>query len=318
MAATRITGGVGRENLVAIRRVGCGWYDTVGGEDNRTVEGGKLLALLPPRITIVTCKVSVFLECRIIMSRQHLAVRVDIHTRTLGLAQQFLQIVQIMSADQDTRILAHSDVHFRNLRMTVRFRMCPVEQCHHLYAHGTCFQCQCRQFGHGKIPHGGLAECPLQERMNTLVLISQTDGMIVIGRHSLQSVEHQFLKRPLVWVCFAGYSHGSRFCFQFFVRRTVPDEHIRLWQSHTRFCCLLRQTAAYQQAPLHPLPDGCLIKVCICDGRKQCIRHETVHVAAYRQTICTQRIRRHTDAFHHIKQQVHGCRCRCRLTANTL
>ena len=252
------------------------------------------------------------------MSRQHFAVRVDIHPRTLSLAQQFLQIVQIMPADQDTRVQAHSDAHFRNLRMTVRLRMRSVEQRHYLYAHSTRFQCQRRQFGHGKIPHGCLAECPLQERMNALVLISQTDGMVVIGRHSLQSVKHQFLERPLVGVCLAGDSHGSRFCFQLLVRRTVPGEHIRLRQRHTRFRRLLHQTVAHQQAPLYPLPDRSLIKIGICDGGKQCVRHETVHVAAHRLAVCAQHIRCHTDALHHIKQQIHSRRGRCRLTANTL
>ena len=43
--------------------------DAVGCHQNRSVERGELLVLLPPRIAIVTDKVSVFLEFWIVVGR---------------------------------------------------------------------------------------------------------------------------------------------------------------------------------------------------------------------------------------------------------
>src|SRR5699024_7810969 len=59
----------GRINAVLIAFLW--WYNTVSRKENWSVKGFKFFLLLPPGITIVTHKVIVFFEIRIIMSRQH-------------------------------------------------------------------------------------------------------------------------------------------------------------------------------------------------------------------------------------------------------
>ncbi|MNW57900.1 hypothetical protein D3C74_357330 [compost metagenome] len=62
--------------------------DTVGCHQNRAVESGEFLRLFPPGVAVIANKVAVFLESRIIMGGQHLAVGVDVDAGSFGLYQQ--------------------------------------------------------------------------------------------------------------------------------------------------------------------------------------------------------------------------------------
>lgn len=46
------------------------------------------------------------------MRRKHFAVGIDVYPCSFGLFQQFFEILQVMAADKDTRIVAHTEINF--------------------------------------------------------------------------------------------------------------------------------------------------------------------------------------------------------------
>ena len=189
-------------------------HNTVGCKHNRTVERRKLLTLLPPRVSVVANKMLVLLESRIIVCRKHFAVRIYIHSRSLSLFQQVFDVIQVVSADQNTRILAHPDIHLCNLRIAVTGRICLVEQCHHLDTHLSRLHHLRHPFVGCQSADSNLRQCRLHERMNFPVAIPQTHGMFVISRHTFQTVNKQFFQRTQVLVCLTQYTDRSRFLLE--------------------------------------------------------------------------------------------------------
>ena len=125
---------VGGEHAVFVGRSGRRRYDAVGGEQNRAVEALELLALLPPSVAVVALQVAVLFQFRIIMRRQHLAVRVDVDARVLALFEQLLDVVEVVAADEDARTVAHADVHLRDFGVAVGGGVGFVEQGHGFHA----------------------------------------------------------------------------------------------------------------------------------------------------------------------------------------
>ncbi len=66
--------------------------DAVGGHQNGAVKWGKLFPLLPPCITVVTYEVVILFKCRIVMSREHLTVSININACTRSLLEKFFHI----------------------------------------------------------------------------------------------------------------------------------------------------------------------------------------------------------------------------------
>ena len=65
---------------------------------------------------------------------------VDVHTRTFRLFQKFVQVSQVVTADQYTGIFPHADVHFRDFRVTVSVRVGFIKQGHGINAIFTTFK----------------------------------------------------------------------------------------------------------------------------------------------------------------------------------
>ena len=70
---------------------------TVGGHDDSTGEGRELFLLVLPGGAIVADQVRILVQLRVAVSRQHLAVGVDVDAGALGLLQDLLQIIGITS-----------------------------------------------------------------------------------------------------------------------------------------------------------------------------------------------------------------------------
>ena len=209
MLASGIPRRIGRKHPFLISRIFQWRHDTVGGEHNRAIECRKLFALLPPGISIVSYKMLVFLESRIIMSRKHFAMRIHVNSRTFSLAQKLLQVVQVVSADQDTWILPYSDVYLRQFRMPVASGVGTVQQSHYLYSVLSSLKYQSHEFVCSHCLCGNTRQSRLHKGMNGLVGKSQTHGMFVVSCHSLQSVHQQFFQRTKVLVRFSQHSYGS-------------------------------------------------------------------------------------------------------------
>ena len=82
----------------------------------------------------------VFLECRIVVGGKHLAVGVDVHTRAFRLFQKFIQVPQVVTADEDAGIFPYTDLYFRDFRVPVSIRVRFVEQGHGVNTIFTAFQ----------------------------------------------------------------------------------------------------------------------------------------------------------------------------------
>ena len=115
-------------------------HDTVGCEQDRSVEILKLFPLFPPGVAVVTYKMFVFFECWIVVGRQHLAMCVDIDPGPFGLGKQFFHVFQVVSADQDGWIVAYADVDVRYFRVAVAAGVGFIEQCHSFDSETPGFQ----------------------------------------------------------------------------------------------------------------------------------------------------------------------------------
>src|SRR6185436_16111359 len=94
-------------------------YEAVRGQEDHAVEGVKFDVLPVPRVAVVAHEVVVLLEARVVVGREHLAVRVDVHAGSLGLYQQLFKVLQIMTADENGGVFSHSNVYCGDLRVTV-------------------------------------------------------------------------------------------------------------------------------------------------------------------------------------------------------
>ena len=93
--------------------------DTVGREQDGSVEALELFPLFPPGISVVTDKMFVFLEGRVLVGSKHFAVRIYIDSGSFRLCKQLFHIFQVMAANQNGRIVAYTDVYLCDLRITV-------------------------------------------------------------------------------------------------------------------------------------------------------------------------------------------------------
>ncbi len=75
------------------------------------------------------------------MCRKHFTVSIYVHAAILGLFQQFFQIMQVMSAYQNTGSGTSSDIYTGNFWIAITGSICFVEQSHCSNAYFTCSQC---------------------------------------------------------------------------------------------------------------------------------------------------------------------------------
>ncbi len=99
MISTGIVDNTGRKQTRQISVFLLHRNQAVGGQKNGAVKRFKILILVPPRRTVVTHKMVVFLKGRVIVGRQHFTMRVYIHSASFGLFQQFFHVFQIVSGN---------------------------------------------------------------------------------------------------------------------------------------------------------------------------------------------------------------------------
>ena len=88
------------------------------------------------------------------MRRKHFTVGIDVYPCSLGLFQQFFKILQVMAADKDTRIVAHTEINFWYFRISVAACVGCIQQSHCGNSVFTCGQCKLNQFFHRNIIAG--------------------------------------------------------------------------------------------------------------------------------------------------------------------
>ena len=135
------------------------------------------------------------------MGRQHLAVGVDVDTLALSLLQQQLQIVEIVTGNDDEGTLLYGEAHPGRLRMAKGFGVGLVQHRHAPIIHFTHFQHDGQQFFHTPIVHTDGKQGLVQEVMDCVVLIAQNSSMVSIGSHTTDAEQNQRLEGTNVLVC---------------------------------------------------------------------------------------------------------------------
>ena len=101
-------GGVDAVSVALTRR-----HDAVGGEKNGCGEIGKLLLLILPRRAEVAGEMGVFVQTRIAVRGQHLAVRIDVDGLSSGLLEELMQVLKVVTGYDDERSFLNIGVDAR-------------------------------------------------------------------------------------------------------------------------------------------------------------------------------------------------------------
>ena len=169
-------------------------------QQHRAAKCLEFLFLLPPGVAVVAREVVVFLEERIVMRWQHLAVRVDIDARALRLLQEHFEVSEVMAGDEDRRILAHADVDLRDLWIAVVLRVRLVEERHRLDAPLARLERQRRQVVSRKAVIEQLCKRGLEECINRLILFVKRIRVFEIRREALEAVRDELAQAAHVLV----------------------------------------------------------------------------------------------------------------------
>ena len=94
-------------------------HDAVSRHQDGTVEEVKFLLLLPPCITVVTDKVGILFECRVIVGGKHLGMSINIYAGSLCLLQQHFQIPQVVARYQNAGIFPNANIYLCDFRIPI-------------------------------------------------------------------------------------------------------------------------------------------------------------------------------------------------------
>ena len=140
------------------------------------------------------------------MSRQHLAVGIDIDSLILRLLQQLLQVIQIMTGDHDERSLLHFQRDSNGNGIAKGFRVGFVQHLHAGEVDLTDFQHDGKQLIHTPVFTDG------KERLGNKLIdfvtgISEDSGMIGIGSHTTDAEEDQRLQGTDILIRVPDFRH---------------------------------------------------------------------------------------------------------------
>ena len=197
MGCSRPTGHAGGVNAILIGLFNRG--NTVGGHQNRAVKGGELLVLQPPGVTVIADEMIIFLESRIIIGRQHFAVGININTSACGLLEEFFHVFEIMAGDQNTGVVAHTNVDTGDFRIAVGCRMGLIEQGHGRHGDLTTFQHLANHFIDTQVARGR-SKGRNHEIVDFRLLKTEHRSVIGVSCHPLKTVNQQFTQRAHIFV----------------------------------------------------------------------------------------------------------------------
>ncbi|MNS58060.1 hypothetical protein D3C72_909660 [compost metagenome] len=269
MADTRKAGVARRINAILItvlRR-----NDTVGRHQDRAVKGFKFAILLPPGIAVIAYEMLIFLKCRIIVGRQHFAVRIHVYAGSFRLLEQLFHILQVVAADKNARPVSNPDIYLRNFRISVSRGVRIVKHRHGVYAVLASLHRQSDQILHFKTVVKRSRKRTAHEPVQLAIVLLQVQRMVRISSHPLQAVSDQFAERANIFV--TGGEDANCTCFYikigFFIR--FPDGSIR--EIGRSFGILFIIMSAHLAAERNGFPDfphkNIAVKVGIRNGCEQ-------------------------------------------------
>lgn len=187
-------------DAVEIRAVFAWRHNAIGSEKEYTVEFFKLIGLFPPCVAIVARKMRVFLECRIILTRKHLGMGIDIDAFPSCLLKQFFKVFEVVSADKDARIVADTYIDLSYFGITVGSGIRAVKEFHRLHSSFADIQHERKQFIDTDIPTGCLGQCILDYGIHILILITEIGGMAGVCCHTFTTINGKLFESAYILV----------------------------------------------------------------------------------------------------------------------
>jgi len=165
--------------------------EAIGRHQDRTVELFKLGPLMPPGAAIVPNQMVILFQRRIGIGRQHLAMGIDVHTCPPGLLQEFLQIAQVMSADEDGRPFHNAQVDLRGLRVPVSLCVSRIQERHGAHTHLAGPHHKLEQPVRAGAGLRSNRERLLHEHDDLRVRLAQHARMFIVGGHALEADDQE-------------------------------------------------------------------------------------------------------------------------------
>ena len=159
------------------------------------------------------------------MGRQHFAVGIDVHAGSGRLFEQFFKILQIMSADENTRIFAHPDIDFGDFGIAVGGRIGFVEQCHGFDSAFANVQNQRRKRVCIDIRAADFGKRIFDHRKNIGIGKSEVQGVLGIGCRTFYPVNNHLFERTDIFVFHAQYA--DPLCCRFIPVRGRMERYLR-------------------------------------------------------------------------------------------
>ncbi len=166
--------------------------DAVGVEDYGAGELRELLVLVLPRAAEVAGQVRVFLQARVAVGREHLAMGVDVDPFPLGLFQQLLQHEQVVAGDQDGLARLRSQLHLRRHRAAEALHVGSVQHAHDRQVHLAALHGEPHVVHEPQARVGGGGQRLVEEGVDLVVVLAQDLAVVCVGCHALQSVNQDF------------------------------------------------------------------------------------------------------------------------------
>ena len=125
---------------------------------------------------------------------------IDIDTFAGGLFEQFLKILEVMTAHEYARMVSDTNVDPGDFGVAVGRCVCLVKQRHSLYTALAHIKDKREQFVHIYVRTAYLGKGVLDDDIYIFVLITEVTGVTGIGRHTLAAVHGKLFETSYVRV----------------------------------------------------------------------------------------------------------------------
>ena len=165
-------------------------HQAVGGKQHRRRQLCKFLLLILPCCAEVALEMRILFQFGITMCGQHFAMGINIDAPALGLLQQQLEIMQIVTGNHNKRPLFHSQRNGNRYRRAIAFGICLIQKRHALEVFLTDLHHDGQQLLHAPILANS-KKCLCKEIVHRIIGIAQHQSMMRIGRHAAHPEQNQ-------------------------------------------------------------------------------------------------------------------------------
>jgi len=129
----------------------------------------------------MTVKVIILLQPGITMGRKHLPMAVNIDPFSLGLLEQFFQVLQIVPGYQDRLTLLVAKRYLGGYRMPIYTRVTGIQKCHGIYGCFTALEGEADPIVQAEVVALNGGEPFMDKGIYPVIFLAQDLGVIRIG-----------------------------------------------------------------------------------------------------------------------------------------